>query len=142
MVSPRQAPSPRVVPRMNPVPVAPPRVNLTLPRNSVIPLTPHPASANAPYVPQGMVGVNLFDTFEDEHMYTRSLHRYNTRARAHQHSANQAQLLAPRFLRPIKPSSHQVSGAMLLAPSSSPLMWMVLVYNMWEKNMPSISLMH
>jgi hypothetical protein len=36
-------------------------MNHTLPRNSVVPLTPYPAAANAPYVPQGMAGVNLFD---------------------------------------------------------------------------------
>jgi hypothetical protein len=101
-VSPRQAPSLRVAPRVNPVYVASPRVNRTLTHNSVIPLSPHPAAANAPYVPQGMAGVNLFDTFEEEHnMETPSLPRYNTRARARQHSANQAQHLAPYVLRPI-----------------------------------------
>jgi hypothetical protein len=77
-------------------------VNHTLPLNSIIPLTPHPASANAPYVPQYMAGVNLFDTFEEEHnMEAPSLPRYNTRARTRQHSANQAQLLAPRVFCPI-----------------------------------------
>jgi hypothetical protein len=65
---PRQAPSLRVAPRANPVNLASPRVNHTLPRNSVIPLTTHPAAANAPYVPQGMAGVNLFDTFDEEHI--------------------------------------------------------------------------
>jgi hypothetical protein len=34
-------------------------------------------------------------------MKTPSLPRYNTRARALQHSANQAQILAPRVFRPI-----------------------------------------
>jgi hypothetical protein len=48
-----------------------------------------------------MAGVNLFDMFEEEHMETPSLPRYTTRARAHQHSANKAQFLAPRFFRPI-----------------------------------------
>jgi hypothetical protein len=67
----------------------------------VIPLTPHPAAENAPYVPQGMAGLNLFDTFEEEHMETPSLPRYNTRARTCQHSATQAQLLAPRVFCPI-----------------------------------------
>jgi hypothetical protein len=47
-VSPREAPSPRVVPRVNPVNLAYPRVNHTLLRNSLIPLTPYPAAANAP----------------------------------------------------------------------------------------------
>jgi hypothetical protein len=64
---------------MNPVDVASPRMDHTLPRISVIPLTPHPAAENAPYVFQGMAGVNLFDTFEEEHMKTPSLPRYNTR---------------------------------------------------------------
>jgi hypothetical protein len=85
---------------MTPVDVASARVDHTLPRNIVIPLTPYPAASNAPYVPQGMVGVNLFDNFEEEHMETPSLPRYNTRARARKHSANQAQFLAPRFFRP------------------------------------------
>jgi hypothetical protein len=89
-VSPRQAPSPRVAPRVNPVNLASPRVNNTLPRHSVIPLTPHPAAGNAPYVHQGMPGVNLYENFEEEHMETPSLPRYNTRARACQHSANNA----------------------------------------------------
>jgi hypothetical protein len=101
MVSPRQAPSPKVAPIVNPVHVASPRVNHTLPRNSVIPLTLYPAAANAPYVHQGMAEVNLFDNFEEEHMETPSLRRYNTRARAHQHSANQAQHLAPHVFLPI-----------------------------------------
>jgi hypothetical protein len=54
-----------------------------------------------PYVHQGMTGVNLFDTFEEEHMETPSLPRYNTIARACQQYANQAQLLAPHVFRPI-----------------------------------------
>jgi hypothetical protein len=53
---------------MNPVDVSSPRVAHTLPRISVIPLTPHPAAENAPYLPQGMTGMNLFDAFEEEHM--------------------------------------------------------------------------
>jgi hypothetical protein len=53
---------------MNPVDVAPPRVTHTLPRNSVITLNPHPAAANAPYVPQVMEGVNICDNFEEEYM--------------------------------------------------------------------------
>jgi hypothetical protein len=77
-VIPGKAPSPRVAPRVNPMDVASPRMNPTLQHNSVIPLTPHPEAANAPYVPQGMVVVNLFDTFEEEHMVTPTLARYNT----------------------------------------------------------------
>jgi hypothetical protein len=81
-VNPRQSPSPRVTPRVNLVHSASLRVNHTLPPRIIIPLNPHTAAANAPYVPQGMAGVNLFDTFEEEHMETPSLPRYNTRARA------------------------------------------------------------
>jgi hypothetical protein len=43
-LSPRQVPYPRVAPRMNPVDLFSPRVTHILPRNSVIPLTPHPAA--------------------------------------------------------------------------------------------------
>jgi hypothetical protein len=96
-VSHRQAPSPRVAPRMNPVDVSSPRVAHTC----VIPITPHPAAESAPYLPQGMAGMNIFDTFEQEHMEPPSLPRYNTRARARQHSANQAQFLAPHIFHPI-----------------------------------------
>jgi hypothetical protein len=67
-VIPGQAPSPRVEPIVNPMNVAYPRVNPTLQHHIVIPLTPHPAAANSPYVPQCMAGVNLFDTFEEEHI--------------------------------------------------------------------------
>jgi hypothetical protein len=100
-VSPNQVPSPRVAPRMNPSDVASPRVTNTLPLVDVIPLTPHPAAENAHYMPQGMAGMNLFDTFEEEHMETPALPRYNTRARARQHSANQAHFLAPRISAPL-----------------------------------------
>jgi hypothetical protein len=44
-----------------------------------------------------MVGVNLFDTFEEEHMVTPTLPHYNTRARAHQHSSNNDHRHAPRI---------------------------------------------
>jgi hypothetical protein len=54
-----------------------------------------------------MAGMNIFDTFEEEHMETPSLPRYNTRARAHQHSYNQAQFLAPHFFRPIAFTNNQ-----------------------------------
>jgi hypothetical protein len=64
-------------------------------------LTPHPAAENAPYVHQGMTGMNLFDNFEEEHMEYPFLPRYDTRARARQHSANQSQFLAPYIFRPI-----------------------------------------
>jgi hypothetical protein len=71
-------------------------VDHTKSRKIVIPLTPHPAAANALYVPQGTSGVNLFENFKEKHMETSSLPRYNTRAVARQQSPNQAQLLAPR----------------------------------------------
>jgi hypothetical protein len=85
---------------MHPYDVASPRVINTLPLADVIPLTPHPAANNAPYMPQGMAGMNLFDTFEEEHMETPAIPRYNTRGRARQHSANQAHTLKQRILRP------------------------------------------
>jgi hypothetical protein len=51
-------------------------------------------------MPQGMAGVNLFDTFEEEHT-TPTIPRYNTRALARQHAAHQAQTLRPRIFRPL-----------------------------------------
>jgi hypothetical protein len=107
-VSPSQVPSPRVTPRMNPSNVSSPRVTPTLPLADVIPLTSHPAAKNAPYVPQGMAGMYLFDTFEERHMETPALPRYNTRARARHHSAKQAQFLAPRIFRPIEFTNNQI----------------------------------
>jgi hypothetical protein len=92
---------------MNPIHVSSRRVTPTLPLTDVISLTPHPAAENAPYVPQGMAGMNLFDTYEEEHMETPAIPRYNTRSRARQHSANQAQFLAPRILRPIAFTNNQ-----------------------------------
>jgi hypothetical protein len=49
-VIPSQVPSPRVTPRMNPNDVASTGVTTALPLVDVIPLTPHPASDNAPYI--------------------------------------------------------------------------------------------
>jgi hypothetical protein len=86
---------------MNPTDVASLRVTTELPPDTVIPLTPHPESVNAPYMPQGMAGVNLFDTFEEEHMETPAVPRYNTRARARPHSAHKAQTLSPRISAPL-----------------------------------------
>jgi hypothetical protein len=106
-VIPSQVPSPRVTPRMNPNDVASPRVTTALPLKDVIPLTPHPASDNAPYMPQDMDGMNVFDTFEEEHMETPAVPRYNTRSRARQHSANQAQNLTPHISRPIAFTNNQ-----------------------------------
>jgi hypothetical protein len=78
-----------------------------LPPATVIPITPHPDSFNAPYMPQGMAGVNLFDTFEEEHMNTPTIPWYNTQALARQHAAHQAQTLSPRIFRPIAFTTHQ-----------------------------------
>jgi hypothetical protein len=106
-VIPIKVPSPRVTPRFNASHVAPPRVPMPLPPTTGIPLTPHPESVHAPYIPQGMAGVNLFDTFDEEHMNTPTVPRYNTGALAHQHSAHQAQTLIPRIFRPIALTTHQ-----------------------------------
>jgi hypothetical protein len=54
-----------------------------------------------------MAGMNLFDTFEEKHMETPALPRYNTRARALQYSTNQAQFLAPRIFHPIALTNNQ-----------------------------------
>jgi hypothetical protein len=107
-VLPIQVPSPRVTPRFNSSHVAPLRVSTPLPPTTVIPLTPHPASVNVPYILQGTAGVNLFDTFEEEHMTTPTVPRYSTRALARQHSAHQAQTLTPpRIFRPIAFTTYQ-----------------------------------
>jgi hypothetical protein len=106
-VIPSQVPSPRVTPILNPNDVASPRVTTALSLADGIPLTPHPASDNAPYMPQGMAGMNLFDTFEEENMETPAVPRNSTRARARQHSANQAHTLTPRMFRPISFTNNQ-----------------------------------
>jgi hypothetical protein len=106
-VIPIQVPSQRVTTRFNSSHVAPPRVPTALPPTTAIPLTPHLASVNAPYIPQGMAGVNLFDTFEEEHMDTPTVPRYNTRALSLQHSAHQAQTLIPRIFHTIAFTTHQ-----------------------------------
>jgi hypothetical protein len=105
-VIPIQVPSPRVTPRLNSSDVAPPRVPTPLPPTTVIPITPHPASVNAPYMPQGMAGVNLFDTFEEEHT-TPTVPWYNTRALARQHAAHKSQTLHPRIFRPLAFNTNQ-----------------------------------
>jgi hypothetical protein len=104
-VIPIQVPSPRVTPILNSSDVAPPTVPTPLPPTTVIPITPHPDSVNAPYMPQGMAGVNLFDTFEEEHT-TPTIPRYNTRALARQHAAHQAQTLRPRIFCPLAFPTH------------------------------------
>jgi hypothetical protein len=106
--SPIQAPSLRVAPRVNPANVAYPRVNPTLPHHSVITLTRHPSTSNAPYVHQGMAGMNLFDTFEGGHTETPSLPSYNTKSRARQHSDNNDRHHAPRVFLPITFTNTQV----------------------------------
>jgi hypothetical protein len=49
---------------------------------------------------QGIAGVNLFETFEEEHN-SPEIPRYNTRARANQHAVHQAQTRRPRIFRPL-----------------------------------------
>jgi hypothetical protein len=60
---------------MIPMDISSSRVTHKLPITSVITLALHPATENAPYMPQGMAGMNLFDTFEEEHMETSALPR-------------------------------------------------------------------
>jgi hypothetical protein len=62
-INPIQVPYQRVTPLLHSSDVAPTRVHTPLPLTTFIPITPHPASGNAPYTPQGMAGVNLFNTF-------------------------------------------------------------------------------
>jgi hypothetical protein len=100
-VNPSQAPSQRVDSRVKPMHLTSPRVDPTIPHHSVIPLTPYPAALNAPYVPQGMAGENIFDTFKEEHTETPPLPQYNTRATEQQYSAHIVQHNAQRVSRPI-----------------------------------------
>jgi 2-oxoglutarate dehydrogenase complex dehydrogenase (E1) component-like enzyme len=51
-------------------------------------------------MPQGIAGVNLFNTFEEEHT-TPTIPGYNTRALARQHAAHLAQTRRPRVFRPL-----------------------------------------
>jgi hypothetical protein len=53
-----------------------------------------------------MAGVNLFDTFEEEHMTTPTIPLYNTQALARQHAAHQTQTLSPRIFRHISFTTH------------------------------------
>jgi hypothetical protein len=99
-INPIQVPSPRVTPSLHSSDVAPTRVHTPLTPTTVIPITPHPASGNAPYMPQGIAGVNLFNTFEEEHT-TPTIPRYNTRALASQRAAHRAQTLRPWIFRPL-----------------------------------------
>jgi hypothetical protein len=77
----------------------------------VIPLTPYPEAANAPYVPQGMAVVNIFDKFEEEYMEIPALPRYNTKAKTRHHSANNAQHHFLHVYRPIAFTNTQVFHA-------------------------------
>jgi hypothetical protein len=121
-VIPIQVPSPRVTPRLNSSDVAPPRVPTSLPPTTVIPITPHPEAVNAPYMPQRMSGVNLFDTFEEYHMTTPAVPRYNTRALARQHSTHQAQTLSPRIFRTIAFTTNQnITWPMQQNPLTMPM---------------------
>jgi hypothetical protein len=88
-INPIRVPSPKVTPRLHSSDVAPTRVHTPLPQHTVIPITPHPASGNSPYMPQGIAGVNLFNTFEEEHN-TPTIPQYNTRTLARQYAAHLA----------------------------------------------------
>jgi 2-oxoglutarate dehydrogenase complex dehydrogenase (E1) component-like enzyme len=57
-------------------------------------------------MPQGISGLNLFNTFEEEHN-TPTIPWYNTRTLAHQHAAHLAQTLRPRIFRPLAFSPRQ-----------------------------------
>jgi hypothetical protein len=92
---------------MNPMDISSPRATHTLPITSATPITSHLAAGNPSNVHQGMEGMNLFENFEEEHMESPTLPRYNTRARARQLSANQAQFLAPHILLPIAFTNNQ-----------------------------------
>jgi hypothetical protein len=107
---------------MNPMDVSSPRVTHTLSITSVVPLTLNPAAENTPYVTQGMKFMNLFDTFEEERLESPALPRYNTRDRAHQNSANQAQFLAPLIFTPIAFTNNQsVAVTPRQAPNNIPM---------------------
>jgi hypothetical protein len=107
---------------MNPSDVSSTRVMPTLPLADAIPLTPHPAAESDPYVPQDMAGMNSFETFEEEHMETPALPRYNTRARARQQYANQAQFLAPHIFCPIAFTNNQsIAVTLTQAPNHIPM---------------------
>jgi hypothetical protein len=64
-----------------------------------------------------MAGMNLFDTFEEEHMETPALPRYNNRARESQHSANQAQFIAPHIFRTIALTNNK---SVAVTPTQAP----------------------
>jgi hypothetical protein len=57
-------------------------------------------------MPQGIAGVNLFNTFEEEHN-SPIIPRYNTRALARQHAAHLAQTRRPRVFRPLAVAPRQ-----------------------------------
>jgi hypothetical protein len=103
---------------MNPYDVASPTVTTALPLADVIPLTVN----NAPYMQQAMDGMNLFDTFEEEHMEPPAIPMYSTRDRARQHSSNQAHTLKQRIFRPIAfTSSKSVAMPLTQAPLTIPM---------------------
>jgi hypothetical protein len=121
-VIPSQVPSTRVALRINPNDVASLRVITALRLADVIQLTLHPASDNAPCMPQGMAGMNLFDTFEEEHMETPAVPRYNTRSRARQNYSNKAHTLNRRIFRPIAFTNNQaITLPFKQAPKTMPM---------------------
>jgi hypothetical protein len=73
-------------------------------------------------MPQGMDGMNLLDTFEEEHMENPAIPRYNTRARARQHYANQAHTLKQRIFCPVAFTSNKaVDMPLPQAPRTMPM---------------------
>jgi hypothetical protein len=73
-------------------------------------------------MPQGMAGMNLFDTFEEEHMETPAVPGYNTRSIARQHSADQAHTLTPRMFRTIAFTNNQaITFPFKQAPQTMPM---------------------
>jgi hypothetical protein len=73
-------------------------------------------------MPQGMAGMKLFDTFEEEHMETPAFPRYNTRVRSRQHSTNQAHTLTPRIFHPIAfTNSQAINLAFKQDPQTMPM---------------------
>jgi hypothetical protein len=69
-----------------------------------------------------MDGMNLFDTFEEEHMETPAVPRYNTRAISRHHSANQAHTLTPRISRPVAFTNNQdIAVTLTQAPNHIPM---------------------
>jgi hypothetical protein len=94
-------------------------------------------------MPQGMDGVNLFDTFEEDHMTTPTIPWYNTPALDGQHAAHQAQTLSPQIFRPITFTNHQnipipMANSVINEDTGASLQYRHLIkdnstFNIWNK---------